>query len=93
MTTHGSVGLDQSLALVVEMPVPAKWRTGNATLDLALKNQTIRLPVGGSLLQPAIDKRELERQAGQFLQGAARNVIGNELNRQLERLLQQGGRQ
>lgn len=93
VTTHGSVGLDQSLALVVEMPVPAKWRTGNATLDLALKNQTIRLPVGGSLLQPAIDKRELERQAGQFLQGAARNVIGNELNRQLERLLQQGGRQ
>lgn len=93
VTTHGSVGLDQSLALVVEMPVPAKWRTGNATLDLALKNQTIRLPVGGSLLQPAIDQRELERQTGQFLQGAARNVIEDELHRQLERLLQQGGRQ
>lgn len=89
--TYGSVGLDQSLALMVEMPVPEKWRTGNATVDLALKNQTIRLPVGGSLTRPAIDQRELERQTGQFLEGAARNVIENELNRQLERFLQQQG--
>lgn len=88
MKTYGSVGLDQSLALIVEMPIPDKWRTGNRAVDAMVQNQTIRLPIGGSLLEPAIDRRELERQAGQFMQGAVRNVIENQLNRQLERLLQ-----
>lgn len=88
MRTFGSVGLDQSLALIVEMPIPDKWRTGHATLDRVVQNQTLRLPIGGSLQEPAIDRRELERQAGQFMQNAARNVLESQLNRQLERLLQ-----
>lgn len=88
MKTYGSVGLDQSLALIVEMPIPDKWRTGNQMLDSVVQNKTIRLPIGGSLQEPAIDRRELERQAGQFFQGAVQNVIQNQLNRQLEQLLQ-----
>ena len=81
MKTYGSVGLDQSLALMVEMPIPAKWRTGNPILDNAVQNKTIRIPIGGSLQRPAVDQRELERQAGQFLQGAVQNVLQNQLNR------------
>ena len=88
MKTYGSVGLDQSLALIVEMPIPDKWRSGNQMLDAVVQKQTIRLPIGGSLQEPAIDRRELERQAGQFLQGAVQNMLQNQLNRQLERFLQ-----
>lgn len=88
MKTYGSVGLDQSLALIVEMPIPNKWRSGNPMLDGVVQNQTLRLPIGGSLQQPAIDRRELERQAGQFLQGTVRNVLEGQLNRQLDRLFQ-----
>jgi translocation and assembly module TamB len=88
MKTYGSVGLDQSLALIVEMPIPDKWRSGNQMLDRVVQNQMLRLPIGGSLQEPTIDRRELERQAGQFLQGAVRNVLEDQLNRQLERLLQ-----
>ena len=88
MKTYGSVGLDQSLALVVEMPIPDKWRTGNQMLDGVVQNKTIRLPIGGSLQRPAVDRRELERQAGQFLQDAVQNVIQNQLNQQLNRLFQ-----
>ncbi|MHB8901296.1 MAG: hypothetical protein ACYC6Y_21310, partial [Thermoguttaceae bacterium] len=87
MKTYGSVGLDQSLALIVEMPIPDKWRTGNPAIDAAVKNQSLRLPIGGSLLEPTVDRRELERQAGQFMQGAVGNVLQDQLNRQLERLL------
>ncbi len=88
MKTYGSVGLDQSLALIVEMPIPDKWRTGNQTIDSIVQNQALRLPIGGSLMEPSIDRRELERQAGKFMQGAVQNVLEKQLNRQLERLLQ-----
>ncbi len=86
--TYGSVGLDQSLALIAEMPVPPKWRTPNETVNLALKDQVIRLPVGGTLAKPVLDQRELERFSRQFMQKAVENVIGNELNRQFDRLFQ-----
>ena len=39
-------------------------------------------------MEPTIDRRELERQAGKFMQGAVQNVLEKQLNRQLERLLQ-----
>ena len=86
MKTYGSVGLDQSLALMVEMPIPDKWRSSNPMLNQIVQNQTLRLPIGGSLQKPVIDRRELERQAGQFLQGAVQNALEGQLNRQLERL-------
>lgn len=84
--TYGSVGLDQSLAIMAEMPVPPKW-LGNNVVGSALRNQTIRLPIGGTLSKPKIDQRELDRVSRQLLGNAARNVIEDELNRQLERLL------
>jgi translocation and assembly module TamB len=83
--THGSVGLDQTLAIMAEMPVPPKW-LGNNVLGSALKNQTIRLPIGGTLSKPMIDRRELERVSRQFVRDAARNVLLEELQKQLERL-------
>ena len=61
--THGSVGLDQTLALVAEMPVPPKW-TGNNPLGTALKDQTIHLPIGGTLDRPQIDRRAMQRYTG-----------------------------
>ena len=83
--TYGSVGLDQTLVVMAEMPVPPKW-LGNNMLGLALKDQTIKLPIGGTLSRPEIDRRELDRLSGQFLQRAARNVLGDEVSRQLEQL-------
>lgn len=84
--TYGSVGLDQTLAMMAEMPVPPKW-LGNNVLGSALRNQIIRLPLGGTLSSPKIDRREMDRVSRQFLENAARNVIEDEVGRQLERLL------
>ena len=84
--TYGSVGLDQSLALMVEMPVPRKW-IGNNPLGEALRRRIIRLPVGGTLSQPRIDRREMDRLAAQFIQEAAGDALREQINRGLNRLL------
>ena len=84
--TKGSVGLDQTLSLLVEMPVPPQWQ-GNPAIAPLLRNQVIQLPVVGTLSQPRIDLRALEQVSRQSLQNAARNVIEDQFNRQLNRLM------
>jgi hypothetical protein len=83
--THGSVGLDQSLAIMAEMPVPPKW-IGNNPLGVALKNQTIRLPIEGTLQRPLIDRQALARASAEFVRGSATNLLRDTLNKQLDRL-------
>lgn len=84
--TYGSVGLDRSLAIMAEMPVPPKW-IGNNPLGAALQNQIVKLPIGGTLDHPEIDQKALAAASAQFLQGAATNALKNELNNQLDRFL------
>lgn len=83
--TSGSVGLDKSLALTAEMPIPPKWR-GSNVLGAALKDQLIQLPIVGTLDRPKLDRAALEQASRQFLQNAAQNVIQDQLNRQMNRL-------
>jgi len=82
--TYGSVGFDQTLSLMAEMPVPPSLLV-NRTLDSALRNKIVRLPIGGTLSRPRIDRQALERLSQQFLEDAATNVIKDELGRQLNR--------
>ncbi|MBX3412353.1 MAG: DUF748 domain-containing protein [Pirellulales bacterium] len=84
--TQGSVGLDRTLALMAEMPVPPKW-IGNNPLGDAIKGQTIRLPIGGTLDQPKINQQALAQANAQFIGNAAGSVLKGELNKQLDRLL------
>ena len=85
--TEGSVGLDQTISLVAEMPIPPKWLAGNPVAQKAFAGQVIRIPVKGTLSKPQLDQREMERLSRQFIQKAAGNLLENELNNQLERLL------
>jgi hypothetical protein len=84
--THGSVGLDGSLALVAEMPVPPKWY-GDDRLGQVLAKQTIRLPIGGTLSRPKLDEPALKSAIGQFARDAARDTLRQELENQLQKLL------
>ncbi len=86
LRTYGSVGLDQSLALMVEMPIPPKWQTGKI-LGPALKDQVIKLPIGGNLRQPKIDRTAFDQIARQFLQNATQTVIKNRIGGQLDKLM------
>lgn len=85
---YGSVGVeDQSLAMMAEMPIPARWQTHPA-LAAALGNQVIQIPISGTLRQPRIDRRAFDQLARQFMQNAAQNMLETQLNKQLERILQ-----
>jgi translocation and assembly module TamB len=71
----GSVGLDGSLALTAEMPVPPKWLGSGKLTKAALSNQTIRLPIGGTLSHPKIDEHALREASARFARDSAENVL------------------
>jgi hypothetical protein len=83
--TSGWVGLDQTLNIMAEMPVPPKWLINNPLAE-GLKKQTIRLPVAGTLSKPELDKRAMEQYTRQFVQRAAENLIENAVEQNLDRL-------
>ncbi len=84
--TYGSVGFDQSLALMAELPVPPKWLANNPAAG-SLANQTIQLPIGGTLSQPKIDGRTLEQLTAKFVGQAAEGMLRNGLDQGLNKLL------
>jgi hypothetical protein len=84
--TSGSVGLDQTLNLVAEMPVPPKWLENRPVLSQTFRDQTIRVPITGTLGKPQLDQRVLADLSRQFLQKAAGNMLQGEFGKQLDRL-------
>jgi len=86
ITTHGSVGLDESLSLVAEVPIQAKLLGRDLSLG-ALEGQTLQIPIEGTLKKPRLDRRILQQLAGQLLQNATRGALIDEVNKQLDRLL------
>jgi len=85
MRTYGSVGLDDSLKLMVETSVPLAWLPSNAVTD-AIRKQKMQIPVGGTLKSPQIDLGELARVKNQLLGNLG--VLRGELENQLNRFLQ-----
>jgi translocation and assembly module TamB len=86
--TYGSVGLDQTLAIMTEMPVPPKWLENNP-LASSLKNQTIRIPIAGTLQKPQLDRAAMEQLSQQFIKNAAKNMLEEGLNKGLDQLFKQ----
>jgi len=87
--TSGSVGLDGSLSLIAEMPVPPKW-LGNSKVAQAVAGQTIRLPIGGTLSKPKLDQAALRAASAQFVRDATENVIRQELDNTLKKEAENG---
>lgn len=83
--SYGSVGFDQSLALVLEVPIQQKWLGSEKALQ-SLAGQKLEIPVTGTFQQPRIDQRAVADLSQKLLQGAATQVIGDELNRALDKL-------
>jgi len=86
ITTQGSVGLDGTLALVADLPVPPKW-VGADRVGTALSQQTIRIPIGGTLTNPRIDAEELRKASTRILRDTAREGLRREVQDSFRRLL------
>ncbi|MEQ8836997.1 MAG: hypothetical protein RID07_09360, partial [Lacipirellulaceae bacterium] len=78
----GWVSFDEQLHLDLEVPVQEKWVRGSKYFR-SLAGQKLRIPVRGTLTRWKIDDRVIT----DLIQNAAGAVIGDEINRQLEKLL------
>jgi len=83
--SEGSVGLDETLDLVLHVPIPDKWIAADRLLG-GLKGQTIDIPVGGTLTRPRMDRTAIAGLSRQLIQGAAQGKVGEEVNRVLDQI-------
>jgi hypothetical protein len=90
--TKGSVGIDESLQLLAEVPVRDQWVQNDRYLS-ALRGQVLQLPVQGSLGRPRVDTQALAGLTRQTVTGAASQLLQQELGRGLDRLLRPPGQQ
>ena len=84
--SYGSVGFDQTLALEIEVPIQEKWVRGERLLQ-SLAGKSLRIPIQGTFQKPRIDESAIASLSSQLLQGAAGQAIGDEITRQLDKLL------
>ncbi len=83
--TRGSVGFDQQLSLVAEIPIRDDWVADEPWL-VGLRGQTLEIPIRGTVQQPQLDRRVLQNLTQQSLRGTAEGLLRQELQRQLNRL-------
>lgn len=77
LTSSGSVGYDESLDLVLDIPLQDRWLGGNLK---SLRGESLRIPVTGTLDAPVIDPRPLtefnRRIAGKAADGLLQKLLG-----------------
>ena len=87
--TRGSVGFDESLALTAQIPIKDQWIASRPQLA-ALRGYIVQIPISGTLSDPRIDQRALERLATDTLRRATGQILQDELNKGLQRWLGPG---
>lgn len=84
--TSGSVGFDHSMALVVETPIPKRW-LGTPAIAKQMEGKTIKVPIGGTLDQPRLDRKALQTEIARLVQKGAGGVIENKINQEIDKQL------
>jgi hypothetical protein len=85
MRSQGSVGFDETISLVLQVPIQDSW-IANQPFLAGLKGQSLQVPITGTLTRPQMDQRAIAGLSQQLLQGAAQQAIGGELNKALDKL-------
>lgn len=85
IVTKGSVGFDQTLDLVVEVPLQDKW-LGSDPLVAGLKGTTVPVAVGGTFAQPRIDTRSIQQLAAQAARQTVQRKLTEEIDKGLNKL-------
>ena len=87
--TTGSVGLDQSMQMVAQIPILDSW-VGTSRWTQGLRGQTLQIPIGGTVSKPQVDNRALQQMSQQLVQQAAGAAINQEVQGQVQGLLDKG---
>jgi len=86
MNSSGSVGLDESLDLLVQIQIPDHWVETDRLLA-GWKGKVIDIPIRGTLEQPDVDERALLDLARNLIRDPIQKIIDGGLLRGLDRLL------
>ncbi len=89
VVTQGAVGFDQSLNMMAEIPIADDWIEGKPFLS-GLRGQSLKVPIGGSVTQPQLDRRVLQNFSTEIARaaagGALKQVIADNITPQAEAL-------
>jgi hypothetical protein len=85
LRSQGSVGFDQTVQLTLQVPIQDAW-VAKEPLLAGLKGQSLQIPVSGTLTHPQLDQRAIASLSQQLLQGAAKQAIGGELNKAIDKI-------
>ena len=77
--TQGSVGLDETLDMMVDIPVP-KHLLGDGPLATALAKQTVQIPIGGTLAKPQIDSTRLGGSIQSLVRGTVKSMAKDDVS-------------
>lgn len=84
--SSGSVGVDETLDIVLSVPILQEWVDKNPVLLGRLRGQALRIPIQGTFNKPKVNRDAFRELSGQVLQGAAAGAIEGGLNLLLEKL-------
>jgi hypothetical protein len=84
ITTKGSVGLDESLSVVAEIPMHAGLLGNNSKLK-GIDSDSLQIPIEGTIQHPKIDPRTIEKLTGALLKNTTRSLL-NPLKQGLKEL-------
>jgi hypothetical protein len=90
--TNGSVGLDGTLAIIADVPIPGTFPglKNNPALKKALEGKVVRVPIGGTMARPAVDRGGFNTAVAAVARDATKDVGRDLINRELERLFPGG---
>lgn len=74
VTTSGSVGFDDTVNLMVTVPLKKEWFK-NERVAAVLGGQTLKIPVTGTLSRPVMDPRALRELSRRAAAGALQNLL------------------
>ena len=80
LTSQGSVGLDETIDVVLAVKIPEDWLAGRPLLA-SLRGQTLVFPLRGTLKNPKMSSDALKVISERMMQGAADELLKSGLNR------------
>jgi translocation and assembly module TamB len=83
--SQGSVGFDETIALVLQVPIQQKWVGSRPALQ-GLVGQVLEIPINGTFNQPKVEGQAVGNFLAQAAQAAAGGLLGDELNKALDKL-------
>lgn len=90
ITTRGSVGLDETLSMVAEIPMNAGLLGGNSKLK-GINSQSMQIPIEGTLKHPKMDPKAVEKLTAALIKNTTRNLLFNPVEKGIEKLVPGAG--